>query len=195
MKFNQTTRRSGLIACSAVSMMLLAVGVGGAGPITYNVNQTIGAGSVIGTIQTDGAIGTLTASDITAWNLDLNGVSAFYNLTNSNSVVYVQGSDVSASLNDLYFNFSGGDDGIFLFQQSLFSGQHYYCDATETATCFQGATVTPEAFNSPSEQNVALSGKQIIGTALPEPMTLSVVCLGLAGAAAFRRRRKMIKST
>ena len=39
-----------------------------AAPITYNVNQTIGGGSVVGTVQTDGTIGVLDDVNFLAWD-------------------------------------------------------------------------------------------------------------------------------
>ena len=49
-----------------------------AAPITYNVNQTIGVGGVVGTIQTDGTIGVLATGNFLAWDLTLNGDGASY---------------------------------------------------------------------------------------------------------------------
>ena len=47
-----------------------------AAAITYNVDQTIGAGTVTGDIQTHGTTGVLDNANIIAWNLELNGVGA-----------------------------------------------------------------------------------------------------------------------
>ena len=70
--------------------------------ITYDVNLTIGQGSVVGTITTDGNTGVLDAGDITAWNLQLNGVGATFNLTNLNSNVYTDGGDLTATKSNLF---------------------------------------------------------------------------------------------
>jgi hypothetical protein len=45
--------------------------------------------------------------------------------------------------NMLFFNFSGIHYGMLLFQQRLFSGDHYYCDATQPLECLPGETVVP----------------------------------------------------
>jgi len=99
--------------------------------IVYNVDQTIGAGSVVGTITTDGGTGVLAASDITAWNLELTGVGASYDLknTDSDSAVVVIGGDLTATTHDLYFNFGGTAGDYFLLQDNLYSGQTYYCNS------------------------------------------------------------------
>jgi hypothetical protein len=89
----------------------------------------------------------------------LNGVGASFNLTNSNSGVFVSGSDVTATVTDLFFNYSGTDNGHLLFQVSFGNGFNYYCDsASLTALCFQGASVVPQEFTDPSAQFVSLIG-------------------------------------
>lgn len=180
-------------AAALVAMTLLGVSVCAAAPITYNINQTIGQGSVVGTIQTDGAIGVLATGDVIAWNLTLNGLGATYNITNVNSAVKVTGNDFTATALDLSFNFSGADDGYLLFQDGQFSGMHYYCDATVDDTCFQGASVVPEGFNDASAQNAARSGNLVIATAAtatPEPASIVLLLSGVAGLAASRWRNR-----
>jgi hypothetical protein len=189
MSLRQWTGRAARRAALVLAGTFLGAGVASASPITYDINQAIGGGSVTGTIQTDGATGTLGTTDFLAWSLDLNGVGATYHITDANSSVRVVGSDVTTTARNLFFNFSGSDDGYLLFQQALFSGMHYYCDATSKATCFQGASVTPQAYTDPSFQNVALGGNQIIATAVPEPATLALFSVALAPLG-FALRRK-----
>ena len=181
----------------ALVIMLFGAVVCNASTVNYTVARTIGAGSVTGFIQTDGTFGVLQAADFTDWNLLLNDgtstFSLFGPLSGNNSVVYTQGNDVSASSTQLLFNFSGTDNGLLLFQQGLFSGNHYYCSATQTSACFgPGETVTPiNVFTG--YQFVDRSGNVVIGTAggstVPEPGTLLMFGLGIAGLAGVLRRR------
>jgi hypothetical protein len=146
-------------------------------PITYKINQTISAGSVTGTIETNGAIGVLGSAGIIGWDLELKGPGASFNLSKSNSVVLVGGADVTATATALFFNFSGAADSFLLFQKPpTYSGYHYYCDAvtTESQCGFSGATVVPQYFYDPSTQHFSLTGKRIIGTAAPKAAVAAV---------------------
>ena len=154
------------------------------------LDQTIGYGSVVGFIQTDGGFGVLGASDITSWNLNLNGDGASFDLTPLNSHVLDRGIDVTATATDLFFDFSGADNGRLLFQTGAEDGEQYYCDSTSNSDCDQGATVTPITISDPSAQNVAESGNQIIGVAgVPEPASWAMLLMGVAGVGAALRRR------
>jgi hypothetical protein len=165
----------------------------------YNVNRTIGAGSVTGTIETDGTTGLLSAANITDWNLLLNDSTATFNLfgplSGNNSSAFVAGNDFTATTTELLFDFSGADHGLLLFQQGLFSGNHYYCDGTAgNSACFVGETVTAISVSSHFEL-ANPSGSQVIGTAqgtspVPEPAPMILLAPVLLGFALLRAGRK-----
>jgi hypothetical protein len=56
-----------------IAALMATYGLAGTSWATlYNVNDTVGAGSVTGTIGTDGHVGALALGDITSWDLVLN---------------------------------------------------------------------------------------------------------------------------
>jgi hypothetical protein len=187
--------KKGLPLIITLVVMLSGAVVCSASPITYNVARTIGTGSVTGFIETDGTLGVLGVGNFVDWSLLLNDGISTYTITGplsgNNSVVFEQGVDTTATATQLLFDFSGIDNGILLFQQGLFSGQHYYCDATQTGSCFAGETVVPISVFS-SFQNASRSGNVVIGTAgssVPEPGTLMMFGSGIVGLAGILRRR------
>lgn len=177
MKLKVEGKTVGFHLMAILVAMLLWVGVSTAAPITYSVNRTIAAGSVTGTIQTDGTMGVLAAANVTDWNLTLfDGTNTFVltgPASGNNSHVFITGSDVTATANSLLFNFSGIDLGYLLFQVSFGSGQHYYCDATYLGPCLAGETVVPLAV--PVFQHISPSGNTIIGTVGVAPQSAAVL--------------------
>ena len=163
-----------------------------AAPITYNVNQVIGLGSVVGTIQTNGNLGALTSGDVLGFDLVVNGPGASVELTQATSIVKTEGSNLSASGKNLFFDYSGAS-GFLLFQFGQFgTGQKYYCNASVEGTCFQGASAIPDSFNSVSASVEARSGSQIIGTAVPEPASWAMLMLGFATVGLAARRKSKV---
>jgi hypothetical protein len=184
--------------------------------ITYTVDETglaspscpsCGTGSIIGTITTDGTIGTLATSDITDWNLTVSYDGSSFTLTGpnyptGNSTVYVVGSDLTATATQLLFNF-GGADGGYLFFQSPTEGVNapYACFISDNSTnCFDANAIVGDptsGTNGSSNPYEVVKGDIAIGTATPEPSSFSMAMLaiGLFGLIAMSRRRKQIALT
>lgn len=190
--------QTALLVCLAAVPSALS-----ASSITYTVDQPIGLGGITGTIQTDGATGVLSATDITAWDLTLSDGTNTYVLTASNSGVYIGGSDVTATATDLYFNFSGtgsGGYGDYLLFETVFgAGQHYYCDMADSSEslCYQGATSTP--IDLSTAQNSPESGNQIIGVVaaspIPEPSTWLLFLAGITALVLLKARQSAAHAT
>ena len=112
----------------AIAGGLALAGEAKAADIVYDVNLSIGAGGIVGTITTDGNTGVLGASDILAWNLTGTGnAGSTFDWLNTNSAVAVGNNtdplnpnagtpDLTATPNDIHFNFSATDGGYLAFQ-------------------------------------------------------------------------------
>jgi hypothetical protein len=173
---------------------MLAVAASPANATVYNVNETIGLGSVTGTITTDGATGMISPTDFTAWDLVLTGDGATKTISSadSNHAVWGGGGDITADATHVFFNFSGSDSGFLVFQDGMGSGSFYWCVNSTNGGCLQSESVVPQHFDDASAQFATLSGNQIIAsTTVPEPGTWALMLLGFAGLgyAGFRQSR------
>ncbi|MGY9047467.1 MAG: VPLPA-CTERM sorting domain-containing protein [Rhodobacterales bacterium] len=163
---------------------------------TYNVNLGIGAGSVQGTIETDGTVGTLSQSNITDWHLDLfDGTYSFTLIGNGsvgdNSDFLLIGSQLSATLTQLTYNFISS--GVALFQApTTGSGKTFFC--IEGQACSFGSnqfSVMGGTDINTLQLSAPQSGLVVFGTvsAVPLPAGGLLLLGGLAGIARLRRRK------
>jgi|HubBroStandDraft_1064217.scaffolds.fasta_scaffold428090_1 hypothetical protein len=169
MKHAVIGKQPGLPLTLALIAMLAGVGAARASSITYDVDLTIGAGSVVGSVTTNGATGVLVSADFTNWNLELNGPGASFDLTPTNSVAFILGSDATATTRNILFNFSGTAGDILVFQDGLYSGYNYFCAAVTTTSCKQGEGVVPQYYTDPSAQYMSVTGTQVIATVPSTP--------------------------
>jgi hypothetical protein len=159
-------------------------------------------GTVVGSIVTDGVIGTLHTSDILSFNLVLqDGFGVTLDLTGPTAGppiegVEVLGSDLTATATGLSFNYSATDGGLFLIQENDFgNGSTYYCDgASGQATCIAGDEAdVPASSISGNPQFAPRTGNVMIGTVAasgsPAPEPSSVILLSTMLGLAFVARK------
>jgi hypothetical protein len=197
------TKSLGLIAC----MVLL--GTSQARATTYDIiAPSTGelAGGISGTITTDGTTGTLSASNITSWNINqtINDVQFIENLSSSNSTLSLTGGALTANATELFFNFSATDDSLLKFSSTLVTGNSLqYCDATAACINQNGASdfstiewvfVAPGLGStngsSPQVGDIEIAAATVGTTPLPAALPLFATGLGAMGLFGWRRKRK-----
>ncbi len=177
--------------------------------IQYNVNLSIGTGTVTGTITTDGNTGTLGLADFTDWNLTITDGANTANLTGpssgNNSTASLNGSAVSATANNILFDFSSpaSADAYFFFENGNVGHVNFVCFGGGGAGGYSGncAGSQPgnvEAFeiNNGDNQSLLLTGNQPIATAAPaatpEPSSLLLLGSGVLGAIGSVRKKMRV---
>ena len=169
-----------------------------AGDITYDVEQAVGTGSVVGTITTDGTIGVLSSADVVAWDLTLrapNLSGGTQVLTQSNGTFSDTGG-FGATASHLVFNYGGTTGQLFIFE----GGSHsdYWCGAasggdacnleSDPAETIGYSSVTGGNAEDVSEAGAGLT---VLATAVPAPTTLATLIAGLLVLATVRRQRPL----
>ena len=169
-----------------------------ASPITYDlVNLNVGAFAATGTITTDGATGTLVASDITGIDITVSQGSNSDTLTSLSDLIFV-GSELSATPTALSFNFagSGGEFGAetntgFPYSGVCFlDGNEYCAGQTIGESVGYGVISIAQSGGSESGQLFQASGNVIATaapTGVPEPATWAMLLAGIFGAGAMAR--------
>jgi hypothetical protein len=183
------------LIASALAAVLLT-GTASAANITYAVDDYVGTfGHLTGTVVTDGTTGVLSASNFLTWTLNVQGDGATDVLTNLNSGVYINGTSTTATATNILFDFANTLPSYLLFQKNFSSGNSYVCAASTpfpSTPCYQGASLVPQSYTSPSSQYSLPEGNVIVASVagVPEPAAWALMIggFGLIGSASRRRK-------
>lgn len=185
-------RKSAAIGVLALGPLIASVAEAN---ITYNVNRAVGSGSVSGFFETDGTLGVLSAANFVNWSITIQASNVNGGFPTSSvlggSGLAEHGSGVSATANDILFDFGGSD----LFFTYTASGD-WWCVAGSNGGCFipNAESIGYDDNTFAVGQSTPYQGVQSIASVdsngrVPEPGVLSMIGLALGGLALMRRRR------
>jgi len=186
-------RKSQLLGVTCAGVITLLASVAASASIVYNLDRTIGAGTVTGFIETDGTIGVLGEANITDWMLTLNapnlsnGPTVMINASDTGATMIFEGTALSASATALMFNFSApGTTNEIRFYDSRNGWGINECFSGYNRECiWRDATVA----NTDAEFVLRTGTIDIGVSAVPVPAAVWLFGSGLLGLVGVARRK------
>jgi PEP-CTERM motif len=164
-----------------------------ASTITYSVDLGSGTDSVVGEITTDGHTGILKASDVVGFSLQITSDGQTATLS-TGDMVYVNGSNFTATASGLFFNFSSNSGGNLLLDNMDGGGFNDVCFNDKSESCSDNRSAVGLTVG---DQNIGANFISETGTfefgvaaAVPEPSTWAMMVLGFLGLVFVGYRRK-----
>jgi hypothetical protein len=178
--------------------------------IIYDINRTIGEGTVTGSIQTDGTLGVLREGNIENWSItlfapNLNAGNPYtFDITSGDTFLRPKGSTsttpVSATSTELLYDFS--TSGYFMLMSNTVSVSgtttaYFWC--LETSGCSGGPDLSEHIGHTIIGGSVADQWVQYTDTdtvvfatvtAVPVPAAAWLFASGLLGLVGFARRKR-----
>ena len=162
--------------------------------VTYHMDLTLGTASAVGTITTDGTIGTLNGGNIVDYDLTLTN-GAFAAVLHASNGTISSGTSLTATSTALLFNFSSNTGSFFVFGGNPGLG---FEDALGSLSAhpstislnLSGVGDPNSPIWTPYRGNVEIA----LITPLPGALPLFATGLGALGLLGWRRKRKVQSS-
>ena len=179
---------------SSLVLLGLSISVANAS-LVYNVDRTVGTGSVSGFIETDGTLGSLETKNITDWKLTLTVLGLAGSTSDTiefglQSRHMINGQATKATATQLWFDFGLKESTNYLYFEGT-NPKNFWC--LETMTCTSQSPTETIAL-SDSKSQVTRSGVVVFAqvSAIPVPATVWLFGTALIGLTGFAKRRKTV---